>query len=89
MTFASKVSKSNLSNCFLTRYKAPNGQRFVCVIKVFKQKIPMFKKKKSGDHYNILDYGQILALGLDGKFSDEVRKSFEKKYGVTLPETVK
>lgn len=89
MSFVRKISQKGLSDCFLAKYKALDGQHFACVIRVHKQKLPMFKKKKSGDCYAVAEYGQILAIGSDGRFSQETRKRFEEEYGVLLPELVK
>ena len=88
MTQIDKLSRNGMKGCFLAGYEAPNGQTLACVIRVRKVKLPLFKKKKHGDRYSILDFGEVLAIGPEGKFSDETRRSFQEKYGIALPKKV-
>jgi hypothetical protein len=88
MTFARKLGETGSSNCFLTAYKTPEGKSFACVIRVQKQKVDLFKKKKHGDIYHVSEFGELLAVGLGGKFSVDTRKNFQKDHGIILPQNV-
>ena len=85
MTHVDKLSRNGMKGCFLAGYEAPDGQTLACVIRVRKEKLPLFKKKKHGDRYSILDFGEVLAVGLRGNSAKRLAEIFRKNTGLPCP----
>jgi hypothetical protein len=83
-----RIAKERLGNMFLAGYTLSSGCDVACVIAVPSAKVKKFTSNKPGDRYNPLDFGEALAFGIDGVFSEETRKVFELKFDYTLPKKV-
>ena len=75
-----KLIRSNLDRCFLTKGRDITGRDAWYFVLIRPFRLRAFLTHKTGDSYNLEDYGDIILSGYGEEVPEEVRALLREKY---------